>query len=330
MPTRPSAGTLALLTVPPLMWASNAIVGRLSVAGGEPLISPLTLNFLRWVVTLALLVPLVLLAGKGKSVARTPGGPGSGLPAATRSGSRIAALVQAMRRNWRIYAAYGALAVAGYNALQYLALRTSSPINVTLIAAGGPLFVLLIGRLFFGAHAPRWAWLGASLSLVGVLVVLTGGDAGRLATLRLVPGDLLMVVATIVWALYSWLLRQHRPEVSVLELLLLQTIWGVALSVPVVGAEWLSGHLALRPSPVTVAVVVWVAVGPSLLAYWCWDRGVARAGPLLPSFFANLTPLLTALLSAALLGEPPRAFHAVAFALIVGGIVISQRRPRRA
>jgi drug/metabolite transporter (DMT)-like permease len=229
---------------------------------------------------------------------------------------------------WRIYAVFGLLSVASYNALQYMALRTSSAINVTLIASGGPLFVLLIGRLLFAAHARRWAWIGASLSLVGVLVVLTGGEVERLAALRLASGDLLMVVATIVWALYSWLLRRWRPAVPVLTLLLMQTAWGVAFSVPVVALEWLAGDFLLRLDARTAGIVLWVALGPSLLAYWCWDHGIARAGPVLPSFFANLTPLFAALMSAALLGEPPRAFHVLAFALIAGGIAISQRGAR--
>jgi drug/metabolite transporter (DMT)-like permease len=299
---RPAA--LVYLTLPPLLWASNAIVGRLAVGGAHPLISPLLLNLLRWAVALAILAVVVPFASRG-----TPIG-------------KIA------RASWRIFALYGLLAVASYNALQYMALRTSTAINVTLIAAGGPLFVLLIGRLFFHAHARRWAWIGACLSIVGVIVVLTGGDVHRLAGLRLAAGDLLMVAATIVWALYSWTLREHRPELPVFPFLMVQTAWGVLLSVPVVGAEWLAGDLVLKPGPGTVAVVLYVALGPSLVAYWCWDRGIANAGPLLPSFFANLTPLFAALMSAALLGEPPHVHHAIAFLLIVGGIALSRRGAR--
>jgi drug/metabolite transporter (DMT)-like permease len=56
---------------------------------------------------------------------------------------------------------------------------------------------------------------------------------------------------------------------------------------------------------------------------------VAGAGPTVAAFFANLTPLFAALLSGALLGEWPKLFHGLAFALIVAGIVVSSRPPAR-
>jgi drug/metabolite transporter (DMT)-like permease len=76
----------------------------------------------------------------------------------------------------------------------------------------------------------------------------------------------------------------------------------------------------------TLATLLFVAIGPAVLAYRCWGLGVQRAGPAIAGFFSNLTPLFAALMSAAFLGEAPRAYHALAFALIVGGIVVSSRR----
>ena len=63
-----------------------------------------------------------------------------------------------------------------------------------------------------------------------------------------------------------------------------------------------------------------------VIAYRCWGIGVQRVGPAMAGFFANLTPLFAALLSAAFLGELPQIYHALAFLLIVGGIVVSARR----
>ena len=74
------------------------------------------------------------------------------------------------------------------------------------------------------------------------------------------------------------------------------------------------------------AALIYVAVGPSLLAYRCWGIGVARVGPTVAGFFNNLTPLFAAVLSATLLGEAPQLYHAAGFVLIVGGIWVSSRR----
>ena len=67
-------------------------------------------------------------------------------------------------------------------------------------------------------------------------------------------------------------------------------------------------------------------MGPALLAYRCWGCGVQQAGPGVAGFFINLTPLFAALMSTLFLGEHPHLYHAVAFAFIVGGIVVSARR----
>ena len=111
-------------------------------------------------------------------------------------------------------------------------------------------------------------------------------------------------------------------------LLLVQMLFGLLAA----GAA-AAGEAALTPpAPIdwsnawVLAALLFVAVGPSIVAYRCWGLGVALGGPALAAFFANLTPLFAALLSALLLGETPRGYHALAFALIVAGIAVSARR----
>jgi drug/metabolite transporter (DMT)-like permease len=79
-------------------------------------------------------------------------------------------------------------------------------------------------------------------------------------------------------------------------------------------------------SPWVVAALAYIVIGPSLIAYRCWGIGVSTAGPAIAAFFNNLTPIFAALMSAALLGEPPRGYHVAAFALIAAGIVVTSRR----
>ncbi|MDP3169581.1 MAG: DMT family transporter, partial [Polaromonas sp.] len=274
--------TALLLLVPPLLWAGNAVVGRLV----NELVPPITLNFLRWALAFVIMLPLAgwLLR------------PGSSL-----------------WPNWKRFAVLGLLGVGCYNALQYLALQTSTPLNVTLVASSTPVWMLAIGALCFGQRISRRQVLGALLSIAGVLLVLSRGQWALLAQIRLVPGDLYVLLATLAWAIYSWMLSQPKdpPEI--------RNDWSAFLMAQMVfGLGW-SGLFAVGEWTLTDARIVWgwplatallyVAVGPAILAYRCWGVGVQRVGPNIAGFFSNLTPLFAALMSAAFLGELPQLYH---------------------
>jgi drug/metabolite transporter (DMT)-like permease len=291
--------TILLLTIPPLLWAGNAIVGRLV----REAVPPMTLNLLRWTIALLVLLPL------GR--------------AALRRGSGVLA-------NWRRYTLLGLLGIGMYNSLQYLALQSSTPINVTLVASGLPVWMMLVGRLFFGVRVRRWQVAGAALSILGVLVVLCRGDVHQLLALRLVAGDVYMILATVAWSFYSWMLLQQKDEPGLradwAAFLAVQVAYGLLWSGLFTGIEWSLGAPAIAWSGTLAAALLFVAAGPAVLAYALWGAGIRRAGPGIGAFFVNLTPLFAALLSSAFLGELPHAYHALAFALIVGGIVVSAKR----
>jgi drug/metabolite transporter (DMT)-like permease len=288
-----------LLTLPPLLWAGNAVVGRLI----GTLVSPMTLNFLRWLIAFALLVPL---AG---SVMR----PGSGL-----------------WPNWRRFSLLGLLSVGSYNALLYLALNTSTPLNVTLVGSSTPVWMLLVGRLFFQVPVSGRQLLGALLSISGVLLVLGRGELQALLQVQLVPGDLYVLLASVGWAWYSWMLAHPTSEPKAIRadwsaFLLAQVVFGLFWSGLFAAGEWALGKGQFTWSWPVAAALLFIAIGPAVIAFRAWGAGVARAGPAVAGFFANLTPLFTALLSSAVLAETPHLYHVLAFALIMGGIVVSSR-----
>jgi len=299
-------GVAALLTVPPLLWAGNALVGRM-LAESMP---PLLLNALRWLAALVLLLPLGW---------RAIGSP-----------QRRAEILQ----RWRPLALLGLLGVGVYNALQYLALQTSTPINVTLIASSAPIWMLFVGALFYGERPRAAQGAGALLSLAGVLVVLVRGDPRQLAALRLLPGDLWILLAALSWAFYSWQLARPgaalrgsaRPAWTWSEFILVQVLFGLLWAGIAAAGEAVFAPHAMRWSATVAVALAFLAVGPSVLAYRCWGLGVAAAGPAVAGFFANLTPLFAALMSMALLGERPRLYHGAAFALIVAGIAVAAPR----
>ncbi|MBL0420920.1 DMT family transporter [Ramlibacter sp. AW1] len=291
---------IVVMSLPALLWAGNAVVGRMVA----PLVPPLTLNMLRWALSLLVLLPMASWVLRRDSSIWT---------------------------RWRRYALLGLLSVGLYNSMQYLALHTSTPINVTLVGSSMPIFTVAVGALFFKHHPTRKQLVGAALSTLGVLLVLSHGDLRRLAEVRFVPGDLYMLLATAAFALYSWMLTRTDQDDPALRkdwaaFLLVQVMAGSVWSLLLTVGEWTLGS----PAPIQwgwplAMALVFIVLGPSVLAYRLWGLGVQRVGPNIASLFINLTPVFAALMSAAFLGELPRLHHALAFLLMASGILIASR-----
>lgn len=294
--------TIIYLLTATALWAGNAIAGRVLVGS----ISPITLSAVRWGLAALLLLPL---------------------------GWRVFMPGSALWQNKRRFLLLGLFGVGSYNVLLYLALQTSTAINVTLIGASMPIWMLFIGGVFYQVKPNSLQMLGAVVSLLGVGIVLTRGDLTALLSMEMVVGDLLIMLATILWAVYSWMLSRPGPSSERqwpwAEFLLAQVMVGLLWTGFFDGFEIATGHAFIDLNWWTAALILFVAIGPSLIAYRCWGLGVNGAGPTVAAFFANFIPLFTALLSAAMLGEPPRLFHGVAFALIVAGIAISSKTSKQ-
>lgn len=297
-----SALTAFYLTTAALMWAGNAIVGKILVQSS----SPVLLNTIRWGVTALILLPF-----------------------AWRVFGYTSPLWQSSKR----FALLSLLGVGSYNVLLYLALKSSTPINVTLIGASMPIWAIVIGALFYKEQPNIKQIIGAVISLIGVTVVIVRGDLERLIEIEFVAGDLLMVLATILWGAYSWMLSHPKESTERTwpwsYFLLAQVGFGFCWSLGFAVTEWQLEYSYFTWSWPTVFMIIYVIIGPSLIAYRCWGLGVSGAGATVATFFTNLIPLFTAILSTLLLQKPPELFQGVAFALILAGIYLSIQKKKR-
>lgn len=285
-----------LLSLTALFWGGNAVAGRLAV--GE--VSPMVLTSLRWVTVVVVL---------GASTWRL-----------------LRAEWPALRPHWRTVFLMGALGFTAFNALFYAAAHHTSAVNLTIFQGSIPVLVLLGSLALFGTRIRALQALGMAVTMAGVLVVATKGDIQTLSTLDFNIGDLWMLGACVLYAGYTLALR-NRPAVS--GLAFFTAMAGVAFltSLPLVAYEVATGTVQW-PTPKGWAILLFVGLFPSLVAQIFFMRGVELIGPGRAGLFVNLVPVFGALLAVGLLGEPFRPFHALALALVLGGIWLAEQGRR--
>jgi drug/metabolite transporter (DMT)-like permease len=290
---------LILLPVTALAWSGNFVVGRL-VHGSVP---PIGLAFWRWLIALAIIAPF-----GWRHVQRD-------LPE--------------LVRNWRIVLALSISGVAVFNTLVYIGLRTTTAINALLLQSVMPIMIFVFAFLLF-RQAPRLVQVaGLALSLAGVAVVLTDGHPAALLATPVDSGELWVLVAVVSYALYSALLHR-RPAVHPLSLLLATFLVGAVALLPAYLTESLSGT-PIRWSGETLLAIGYVGVFPSVIAYFCFNRGVELVGAARAGQFIHLMPVFGAVLSFVFLGERLQTFQGIGAVLIGTGIgVAAIRRADRA
>ena len=287
-----------LLTLTCVFWAGNTIAGRLAV--GQ--VAPMLLTLLRWVLVLAALWPIY-----GGQVRQH-------WPA-----------IQA--RFWRVVlmAAFG---FTGFNALYYVAAQYTSAINIGILQGCMPMFVLAGAFLAHGTRATALQLSGALITTLGVVVIATRGAPLSLLEVDLNLGDVLMLIACVLYAFFTVALRD-RPQMPGAAFFTLLALIAAITSLPLAAVE-ASSRAAAVPSLLGWLIIAYVAIFPSCLAQIFLLRSVDLIGPGRAGIFINLVPVFSAIMAVGLLGEPFAPYHAVALVLVVGGILLAQRLPQAA
>ncbi|HMK35067.1 MAG TPA: DMT family transporter [Desulfomonilaceae bacterium] len=291
--TRPVTGYLLVLAATAI-WSGNFIVAR----GLSDSIPPVTLGFLRWATAVLAVLPF-------------------GLRPLYRSRSTV-------RKNLGYLALCGFLGVTVFNTLIYIAAHTSKALNLSLIAICSPLFIVMFARVFLGEPFTRPRIIGLVAATLGVVLLITGGHTSRLTDMHFSAGDAWMLVASAIFALYGILVRVKSPELSPMVFLTSTFILGLVFLVPWVAWE-MTAVREIHFSRTAIASIVYLGIGPSLLAFWCWNQAIAIIGPVRSAFVYYCLPLFSGLEALVLLNEPIQAVHVVSGVLILTGVVVATR-----
>ena len=281
-----------LLLITTWGWGCNVIFGKLAV--GE--ISPMQLVSARW-----LGVTLLLLLFARKYIVRD---------------------WPVIRQHLVFVSLMGAAGFTGFNGLYYVAAHTTSAINIGILQGSIPVFVLLASFFLFRFKITLLQALGVLLTLLGVVLVVSGGEPAMLNRLQFNLGDLYMLLACLLYAAYSIGLSR-RPEVSALGLFTAMSVVAFLVSLPLLALE-------SQQQAVTFPTLKgWIIAGlvtllPSFLSQILFIKGVELIGAARAGVFINLVPVFASIMAVLYLQEALQWFQAVALALVLGGIGLSE------
>jgi drug/metabolite transporter (DMT)-like permease len=283
-----------LLSLTALFWAGNIVLAR-HVGDHVP---PITLTTIRWFGVFLILLPFAW---------------------------------PHLRRDWPALRAHlplmlflSAIGFAFNNAISYWAMQYTEALNALLIQSSGPLFVALWSLILFGVRLTGAQLAGIAISLIGVLTIILRGDFGALASIAFNKGDVMFAASLVSFALYSALIPR-RPVTHQLSLISFTTLCGALMLLPFSVWEYSTGAV-LKFDFLTLATLGYMLIFPSTLAYLFFNRGLALIGPNRAAPFFHLVPVFGSAMAILLLGEQPRLFHLVGYALVLAGVVIASRR----
>ena len=211
----------------------------------------------------------------------------------------------------------GLAGVVGFSPLLYLGLRYSTAVNCSLIQGFAPLITALIAGIIIHEPVTRRQLVGAVLGLIGVVGLLSRGSLTFLLDLQFNVGDLMIVAAAVIWALYSVFGRRVMRNRSPVAATALSNFLGLPLIAA--AAVYELQHISLNLRVETIAAIVHICVVPTIIGYWSWNRAVGILGAGGAMVFFNTLPLYGVILGALFLNESVGVIHLIFGGLILGG-----------
>ena len=284
---------IILLIASSFFWSGNFLSGKIAHLTD---LTPFKLSFFRWLLALLILLPFTY--------------------------SQILKDLNYYKNNWFLMTSIAILGVTIFNSFTYISLKSTLVINSTLMASVAPVMMIGFSWLIFRTKTTKFQFAGIILSLLGAISIILKGNLTNLYNLHFTTGDLWMLAAVISWCLYSVLLRKIDRHTSQLANLEVMIIIGVIFIFPFYILE--SNKTSYLPAiGLDLAIIIYVAIFASIVAFFSWNKGVSIIGPNRASLFLHLIPVFSSIWAISFLNEKFVFFHVIGILFILSGIILS-------
>jgi drug/metabolite transporter (DMT)-like permease len=224
------------------------------------------------------------------------------------------------RSDWVWMFALGVVGHFFYQLFFLGGLARTTVANSSLIIGCSPVVVAIVTAAIGQERVSRVHWAGATLSIVGIYLIVGRGASVSEGALA---GDLLTLCAVGCWTFYTVASRPLLARNSPLVVTGYSMAFGTLLYVPLgardlYGVDWSSIGID------TWAAVMFSAVFALYLAYWIWYTAVQRIGNVRTSIYSNMVPVVAMAIAAVWLGERLAPAQVAGAAAIIGGVGLTR------
>jgi len=256
-----------------LFWSGNFIVGKAASLFEIP---PFTLNFYRWTFAWLILAPFTL--------------------------KEILQKKNYILENIKLILILGITSITVFNSIVYYSLNFTQVISGVLMISTIPVMIIFFCWILKIEKTNFYQILGVIFSLLGVAVIVTKADLGKLFSLNFNKGDLWMVVAMFSWAMYSALLKKKKFDLTHISFLQTIITAGLILLLPAYLIEIALGY-KLNVNLPFVLTLSYVVLFPGLASFFFWIKGISIIGSNRSGIFLHLMPIFSTVMAILIFNE---------------------------
>ncbi|MDF2035709.1 DMT family transporter [Cytobacillus oceanisediminis] len=288
-----------MLILANMIWGGNFVIGRI----GVDYFPPLLFSLMRWIIAFLLLTPF---------------------------------MVKQLKKDWniiwqhkRILLLLAVTGVAGYNTIIYFALQYTTSINASVVNSTTPLFIAILAIFILREKLLAHQAAGILLSVFGILYIISKGSIELFLSWKINSGDLYVLAAVIMWALYSVIGKKYSDVLPVLSAFYASSFLGILLLAPLSLIE----YFVMEEEPVfsltSAGILLYVGFLASIMAFLSWNFGVSLIGAAKAGVFLNLLPVFAIIFALCFTEEKLYLYQLIGGGIVILGVVISSAKKLR-
>ena len=278
-----------------MLWSVNMVIA----SGLKGHIPPVGLAFWRWTLAYIVLAPFAI-----KSTIKS---------------------FKIVKKHIRYLCITAVLGITIFNTLIYFAGKTTSAVNLSLIAISIPLFIVVLSRIIFKEKVSNIKIVGIATIITGVLVLISKGSLQAILHINFTIGDLLMLVACFFFAYYTILVRQKPEELTTKVFLFSVFFIGTIVLLPFYMYEHIYYQKVIFDTK-TVLVTAYVGICASLISYYLWNEAIRLIGTSKTALIYYLIPVFSGILAYFFLNQAILPTQIISMAIIISGLFISNKK----